>query len=90
MALELEILSELRAIRELLAAKSGSDRLTREEAASALNISTRSFDRLVKAELIKRDQETGPIRFRASDIAAYKQGITAVFRPRRKYTRSAA
>jgi hypothetical protein len=87
MALELEILSELRAIRELLSAKAGSDRLTREEAAMALNVSVRTFDRIVSSGAIKRDQETGPIRFRGSDVANYKAGITAVFRPRRKYTR---
>lgn len=90
MALELEILNELRAIRELLSAKAGADRLTREEAATALNVSVRTFDRIVTSGAIKRDQETGPIRFRAADLANYKAGISATLRPRRKYTRRTA
>ena len=78
-----EILTELRAIRAAVSAKSSSDRLTREQAATALSISGRSFDRLVKAQKIKRDQDTGPLRFRLSDIEAYKMNSGALIRSRR-------
>jgi|GEM_PF-6688379 len=79
-----DILTELRAIRVAVSAKSSTDRLTREQASAALNISAASFDRIVKSGALKRDQESGPLRFRLSDIEAYKLNYRAAFRPRRK------
>jgi len=80
---EQAILATLVSIRDLLATQKPAERLTREQAAASLNISLRSFDRIVKAGQLNRDQAEGPIRFRPTDIENYKKTRAATFRPRR-------